>query len=167
MEHHSPVEFPTAMRVHIALGVRDLERSLAFYRSLLKAEPVKVREGYAKFEVHEPPVNLTLNATAGGVGSRDPEHFGIQVKSTDEVVACDERMRAGGFKTMNEEGVTCCFAVQDKVWAVDPDDHRWEVFVVLEADAPVHSLPTGQRDPSAEPRDEAPCCGPAANASSS
>ena len=36
---------------------------------------------------------------------------------------------------MAEEATACCYAVQDKVWAVDPDGHKWEVFVVLEADA--------------------------------
>lgn len=152
MEQNSAVEFSTAARVHVALGVRDVPQSVAFYRSLFQMEPTKRREGYAKFEVQEPPLHLTLNATAQPVGSREPEHFGVQVKSTTEVIAHHARMRAAGFTTMSEEGVTCCFAVQDKVWIVDPDGHRWEVFVVLEADAPVHSLPTEA--------EQSPCCGP-------
>ena len=35
----------------------------------------------------------------------------------------------------------------------DPDGHRWEVFVVLEADAPVHSIPSTK---AANPE----CCEP-------
>ncbi len=149
----SAVQFPTTMRVHVGLGVSNLEASLAFYRALFQQEPTKLREGYAKFEVLEPPVNLTINATSTKTGSRGPEHFGIQVKSTAEVVAHHARMRGAGFTTMSEEGVTCCFAVQDKVWAIDPDGHRWEVFVVLDADASVHSLPKNEEESMATP-----CC---------
>lgn len=171
MERNSSVDFPTAMRVHVALGVRDLARSVAFYRTLFASEPVKIREGYAKFELHEPPVNLTLKATERDVGSREPEHFGIQVKSTAEVVAHRDRMGESGYTTMNEEGVTCCFAVQDKVWVVDPDDHRWEIFVVLEADAPVHSRPAstggelehGRDAAGVTPAQQSGCCGSVAS----
>jgi len=36
--------------------------------------------------------------------------------------------------------VTCCFAVQDKVWVEGPDDEPWEIYTVL-ADA---EMPAGQ-----------------------
>lgn len=144
-----------ATRIHVALGVHDLEASLAFYRTLFQQEPTKLRDGYAKFEVADPSVNLTLNATAAATGTRGPEHFGIQVGSTAEVGAHHGRMRAAGFSTTSEEGVTCCFAVQDKFWAVDPDGHRWEVFVVLEADADAYYEP-----PEAAETDAEPCCAP-------
>ena len=58
---------------------------------------------------------------------------------------------------MVEDDVTCCYAVQDKVWAIDPDGHRWEIFLVTDADAPVHS-----ENRTVEPTepDQAPCCAP-------
>jgi len=28
--------------------------------------------------------------------------------------------------------VTCCYAVQNKVWVTDPDGNNWEVYVVLD-----------------------------------
>ena len=28
--------------------------------------------------------------------------------------------------------VDCCYALQDKTWARDPDGNEWEVFAVLE-----------------------------------
>ncbi|HJK90229.1 MAG TPA: ArsI/CadI family heavy metal resistance metalloenzyme [Polyangiaceae bacterium LLY-WYZ-15_(1-7)] len=166
----SAVEFPTAMRAHVALAVKDLEASLAFYERLFQQAPTKRRPGYAKFEVLEPPLNLTLNEAADARAPGSCAHFGIQVKSTDAVVEAHGRMRAAGFATMSEEGVTCCFAVQDKIWVVDPDGHRWEVFVVLDADTEVHSLPpktAGERLPANAPEEPAaevaaersPCCG--------
>lgn len=166
---HSAVDFETATRMHVALPVADLDASLAFYRALLQAEPTKVKEGYAKLEVASPPLNLSLNAVAEAPGLDPVRHFGIQVKSTAEVLAHHERMRAGGFTTMNEEGVTCCFAVQDKVWIVDPDGNRWEIFVVLDDGAEVHSAPQRREgrlpaegamaDAVPAPSDGSRCCG--------
>jgi hypothetical protein len=34
--------------------------------------------------------------------------------------------------------VTCCYAVQNKVWATDPDGNKWEVYVVLDNDGAHH-----------------------------
>jgi catechol 2,3-dioxygenase-like lactoylglutathione lyase family enzyme len=140
-ERTSAVEFTTTTRVHVAVNVRSVERSLPFYQTLFAQEPTKLRPGYAKFEVAEPPVNFTLNENPNiqeGVGTFS--HFGIQVKSTGEVLAAKDRFVQAGLATFSEDEVTCCYAVQDKVWVTDPDGNNWEVFVVLEADAPVHSV---------------------------
>ena len=48
-------------KAHVALHVRDLARSVDFYRKLFGAEPVKRRPGYAKFDIVQPPLNFTLN----------------------------------------------------------------------------------------------------------
>src|SRR5687768_17260933 len=49
------------LKAHLALNVRNVEESIAFYRKVLGIEPSKVRTGYAKFDVQNPPLNLTLN----------------------------------------------------------------------------------------------------------
>src|ERR1043166_8477380 len=48
MDEQKPVQ---ALKAHVALNVKDVEASLAFYRKLLGIEPSKVRTGYAKFDV--------------------------------------------------------------------------------------------------------------------
>ena len=53
-------------KLHVALNVNNLEESLEFYQALWGVEPVKVRRGYAKFDVAEPGVNLTLNENPVG-----------------------------------------------------------------------------------------------------
>ena len=68
-------------------------------------------------------------------------HYGVQVKSVEAVKAVDERFRAAGYSTRVEEQTTCCYAVQDKVWVIDPDGNSWEAFVVLEAEAPERQDP--------------------------
>lgn len=142
----SAVEFATETRVHVAINVTSVERSLPFYTTLFGQEPAKVRPGYAKFEVANPPVNFTLNETPGMTAGGTLSHLGIQVKSTVDVVAAKTRFQVAGLATFDEENVTCCYAVQDKVWVHDPDGNEWEVFVVLEADAPVHSANRPQSD---------------------
>lgn len=122
-------------KLHVALNVNNLEESLAFYRSMLGIEPVKVRRGYAKFDSTTPNVNLTLNENPvrenGGLN-----HLGIQVDSTDEVLRLREQWQSRGLATEDEMQTNCCYAIQDKVWVRDPNGYRWEAFVVLEDQLP-------------------------------
>lgn len=137
MNGQSAVEFTTPTRVHIALSVRDAERSAIFYRHLFAQEPTKVRPRYAKFEVADPPLNLTLNEDANQQTRPGPSaHFGVQVKSTETVARIAARLQATGLKPRLEDAVSCCYAMQDKAWVTDPDGNAWEIFVVLDADVP-------------------------------
>ena len=120
-----------ALKAHLALNVKDFGASLEFYRKLLDLEPSKVRTGYAKFDVQNPPLNLTLNqAVFKERGALSPR--GIQVASTDDVVAVRKRWTESGLLTRDEMQTNCCYALQDKTWVRDPDGNEWEVFVVLE-----------------------------------
>lgn len=149
MKSESAVEFPGSYRLHVALNVSDLIKSKRFYEVLLGIPPSKERSRYAKFEPVDPSVNLTLNEIDGEVISQaDSAHFGIQVKSIAEVHSAIERFKSADLEIITEEATTCCYALQDKVWVTDPDGHRWEVFVVLEADV---------KD---ELYAESGCCGP-------
>ncbi len=149
----SAVEFATETRVHVAINVSAVEQSLNFYQVLFGQAPTKVRPGYAKFEVVSPPVNFTLNESTEAKGKGPLSHLGIQVKSTEDVIAAKSRFIEAGLATFDEEDVTCCYAVQDKVWVHDPDGNEWEFFVVLEADAP-------SRAPITADGEEAMCCTP-------
>ena len=120
-----------ALKAHLALNVKDVGVSLEFYRKLLGIEPSKVRTGYAKFDVQNPPLNLTLNQHV--FNERGAlSHLGIQVASTDDVLAIRERWTEQGLLTRDEMQTNCCYALQDKTWVRDPDGNEWEVFVVLE-----------------------------------
>ena len=120
-----------ALKAHLALNVKDVTTSLEFYRKLLGIEPSKVRTGYAKFDVQNPPLNLTLNQHV--FNERGAlSHLGIQVASTDDVLATRARWIEVGLLTRDEMQTNCCYALQDKTWVRDPDGNEWEVFVVLE-----------------------------------
>ena len=132
-----------ALKAHLALNVSNVTNSIEFYRKLFGVEPSKVRTGYAKFDVHNPPLNFTLNEHA--VPNRGAlSHLGIQVRSTEDVLATRQRWNDAGLLTRDEMQTNCCYATQDKTWARDPDGNEWEVFVVLEDNLPESGV----------------CCGP-------
>src|SRR5580698_7727992 len=129
-----------ALKAHLAINVQSVEQSLDFYRKLFGIEPSKVRTGYAKFDVQNPPLNFTLNEVPfSGTGALS--HMGIQVSSTADVLAVREKWAAAGLITRDEMQTECCYAKQDKTWVHDPDGNEWEVFVVLEDNLPAKPGP--------------------------
>ena len=123
------------LKAHLAVNVRDVEQSIEFYKKMFGIEPSKVRTGYAKFDVQNPPLNFTLNQhdfNERGALS----HLGIQVSSTEDVLATRENWQRAGLVARNEMQTNCCYALQDKTWVNDPDGNAWEVFVVLEDNLP-------------------------------
>lgn len=123
----SVVDFPTDQRLHISINVRDLWKSANFYRHIFNADPVRMEKGYAKFEVDEPAINFAINEFPNNVL---PEgHFGIQLRTDEDLERNFNRLKEAGFSLLTEEGVACCYARQDKFWCADPDGYRWEFFV--------------------------------------
>lgn len=175
-----------SLKPHISLNVKNVAESVEFYSKLFGIEPMKFiigsttthsivkeqlgeesekpRMGYAKFDVQNPPLNFVLNEvpyTDGGSLS----HLGIQVASTEDVLKTRERWIAEGLLTVDEMKVDCCYALQDKTWARDPDGNEWEVFVVLE-----NTEPTGDACGCGEKVEHsrlstAACCTPGEKAS--
>ena len=120
-----------ALKAHIALNVKNVERSLEFYKKLFGIEPSKARTGYAKFNVENPPLNFTLNQLP--FGERGAlSHLGIQVGSTEDVLAVRSKWQ--------ESGLISRGRVQT---ARDPDGNEWEVFVVPEDNLPGQAHGTG------------------------
>jgi catechol 2,3-dioxygenase-like lactoylglutathione lyase family enzyme len=119
-------------RIQLALNVTDIDAAVDFYRRLFRAEPAKRRPGYANFAISTPPLKLVLVENPAAAGTMN--HLGVEVESSAEVHAETARLQREGLATRAEEGVTCCHAVQDKVWVTDPDGTPWEIYKVL-ADA--------------------------------
>ena len=118
------------LKAHLAINVRDVKQSIEFYKKMFGIEPSKVRTGYAKFDVSQPPLNFTLNQVPFE-GSGALSHLGIQVASTDDVLAMKNTWEKRGLVPREEMQTSCCYALQDKAWVHDPDGNEWEVFVVL------------------------------------
>jgi catechol 2,3-dioxygenase-like lactoylglutathione lyase family enzyme len=134
-------------RVQLALNVSDINESVEFYSKIFGTEPTKREPGYANFAISNPPLKLVLMEVHaqrgdGVVGALN--HLGVEMESANEVVQATERLTAEGLNIEVQDGTTCCFAVQDKVWVKDPDGAPWEVYTVL-ADAPSETGIAGDR----------------------
>lgn len=119
------------MKMHLNLATRDLDASVAFYSTLLGAQPFKKLDDYALFVTEQPGLELALDLDDTATAPRG-EHFGIVVDSAEAVDAQIARLEAAGHPIDVEREETCCYAVQTKVWASDPDGRRWETYVVHE-----------------------------------
>lgn len=141
-------QFKGKLRLHLALNTNQLEKSIEFYEHLFNIKPNKIKPGYAKFEVEEPQVNLTLNETSITSGNQ-LSHLGIEVKSSTEVSQQLLRMKKLGHETSYEKNTSCCYADQDKVWVTDPNGNSWEIFFVFK-----------DSDLRNDPTNDSKCCTP-------
>lgn len=132
--NRTPEQATAVVKFHLSLDVSDLERSLRFYSALLDAEPAKVYPNYAKFELEEPPVILSLKPHRASRGG-PLNHFGLRLKTVEDVAAAQRRLEAAGFSVSRQDDVRCCYAHQTKFWVADPDETLCEVYV-LHADHP-------------------------------
>jgi len=147
------------MRLQLALNVDDLERAVDFYSKLFDAQPAKRKPGYANFAIADPPLKLVLFEAPGA-----PErlnHLGVEVFEAEGVTAATERLKAAGLETLVEDETTCCYAKQDKVWAIEPQGLRWEWYRVLEDSQTFGDASAASPGPSASIEDAATssgCC---------
>lgn len=146
---------------HVSLNVRSIEESVASYRAILGVEPAKVRADYAKFELSDPPLILSLNLAGvpGTVG-----HLGIRHAESDAVATGLREAQAAGLEPFGQEDVTCCYARADKYWVKDADGVAWEMYAFL-ADAEAEPAPDPGLSRFLDGEREASCCVPETPAS--
>jgi lactoylglutathione lyase len=127
-DHHLTRGTATS-RVQLALNVDDIDAAIAFYSQLFDAQPAKRRPGYPNIALDEPALKLVLIENTGHGGSLN--HLGVEVGSTDEVAAATRRYVAVGMPTRVQDGTTCRYPLQDKIWGTDPSGEPSEVYTVL------------------------------------
>lgn len=140
------------MRPHFSINVKDVPRSVDFYRRVFGVPPQKQTSNYAKFDLNNPSLNFSMQSDAPEKLSR-VNHFGIEVDFPEEVSLWQDRLEKEGVISKPETNTECCFARQDKIWFDDPDGNSWEVFYVYE------QLPVPENK-SGEELKKQTCCGP-------
>lgn len=113
-------------RLHVHVGVNDLDRSIGFYSTLFGAEPTVVKGDYAKWMLDDPRVNFAISS--GNHASRGIEHLGIQAENEAELSEVYGRLKAADRPVLEEGATTCCYARSEKSWVSDPDGVIWEAF---------------------------------------
>jgi len=113
-------------RLHINVGVSDLQASIRFYSTLFNDQPTVVKDDYAKWMLDDPLVNFAISSRGAKKGI---DHLGIQVETRDELREIYRRMEAAGAPLIDQGPVTCCYAKSEKHWSHDPEGIAWETFL--------------------------------------
>jgi catechol 2,3-dioxygenase-like lactoylglutathione lyase family enzyme len=148
-------------RLHVHVGVSDLERSVGFYSTLFGTEPTVVKDDYAKWMLDDPRVNFAISA--GDRPVKGIEHLGIQAEDETDLTEVYERLQAADRPVLAEGKTTCCYAKSHKSWIADPDGVIWEAFhttgeSTVYGGSPAFDALAATATPDAEP---VKCCAPA------
>ena len=144
-------------RLHVHVGVEDLDQSIRFYSTLFGAVPTVTKPDYAKWMLKDPQVNFAISA--GNHARKGIEHLGIQVESSDELSEVYGRLKAADRPVLEEGQTTCCYAKSEKSWISDPDGVVWEAFLT-NGEATVYGDSPALDSISAG---ESKCCAPRAS----
>ncbi|WP_133366526.1 ArsI/CadI family heavy metal resistance metalloenzyme [Qipengyuania sediminis] len=113
-------------RLHVHVGVADLDKSIGFYSTLFGAEPTVTKADYAKWMLEDPRVNFAISS--GNHAANGIEHLGIQAESGEELAEVYGRLKTADRPVLEEGATTCCYAKSEKSWIADPDGVVWEAF---------------------------------------
>lgn len=139
-------------RLHIHVGVGNIEQSIRFYSALFGAEPVKTKPDYAKWMLDDPHVNFAISTRTGDKGVN---HLGIQVDEESELSELRDRLKQAAMPVVDEGETVCCYARSEKSWIHDPAGIAWEAYRTME-DAEIFR--------AEKPAAEGGCCAPEAGA---
>lgn len=135
-------------RMHIHVGVKDLDASVRFYSALFGAEPAKLKPDYAKWMLGDPHLNFAISTRSGTAGV---DHMGLQVDDAAELAALRDQMSAANLSTHSDGETTCCYARSEKSWEQDPDGNAWEA---------CHTMGDAQLYMGDESAADSACCAP-------
>ncbi|MDI3467707.1 MAG: glyoxalase [Nitrospira sp.] len=135
-------------RLHVHVGVENIEEAIRFYSALFGAEPIKTKTDYAKWLLDDPRVNFAISTRASKKGV---DHLGIQVEDNSELDELRGRLKIANLAVFDEGETVCCYAKSDKTWVQDPAGVAWETYRTME-DAQIY----GENPVNAE----SACCTP-------
>jgi catechol 2,3-dioxygenase-like lactoylglutathione lyase family enzyme len=141
-------------RMHVHVGVQDLDRSISFYSALFATEPAVVKSDYAKWMLDDPRVNFAISTRGKQPGL---DHLGIQVESKGELSEVYARLRQAGGTVIEQGQTNCCYAQSEKSWIGDPAGISWETFFTT-GESTNYGDGTGERE--ARVAHANACCAP-------
>lgn len=116
-------------RLHIHVGVEDLDKGITFYNAMFGEPPVKTKSDYAKWMLDDPRINFAISTRSGKKGL---DHLGMQVDDVNELEVLRERLKSSDMSVYNEGEAVCCYARSEKSWVEDPSGIAWEAYKTME-----------------------------------
>lgn len=116
-------------RLHLHVGVEDLQQSIKFYSALFSAEPAKTKDDYAKWMLEDPRINFAISTRTSKKGL---DHLGLQVDEAAELEELRERAKQADLSVVDQGESVCCYARSEKSWIRDPDGLAWEAYQTME-----------------------------------
>ena len=141
-------------RLHVHVAVHDIQQSVRFYSALFAAQPTVTKDDYAKWMLDDPRVNFAISKRSVKTGL---DHLGIQAENEAELEAIGSHLAQADVSTLEQKGVSCCYAKSDKYWTLDPQGIAWESFHTL-GTVPVYG--GDGRSKAAPSEKRAACCAP-------
>lgn len=135
-------------RMHVHVGVKNIDEAVKFYSALFGAEPTKQMPDYAKWMLEDPKLNFAISTRSGKEGV---EHLGIQVENEAELSDMRKRISQAEIDVIDQGETVCCYAESDKSWVQDPAGIAWEAYQTM-GDAQLFS--------SKEETTQTACCTP-------
>jgi extradiol dioxygenase family protein len=118
-----------ATKFHISLNVNDLRATSTFLELLFGTKPTQLHSNYAKFELIDPPLVLSLVPSEMPTNS-GINHLGFRLPSRESLDAMRKRLHSAGVAQEIEESVACCHSRQSKFWVHDPAGNLWEFYIL-------------------------------------
>lgn len=122
----------TNLKTHVSINVTNLTKSIDFYQKLFGVDASFVAKDYAKFDLDDPALVLSLEPIYHRASDAF-NHLGIRLASAEAVGASRERLAASGASVDTPEDVECCYSTQTKFWIADPDKNLWEIYALTGA----------------------------------
>jgi catechol 2,3-dioxygenase-like lactoylglutathione lyase family enzyme len=154
-------------RMHLHVGVENIDASVAFYTALFAAAPTVQKHDYAKWMLEDPRINFAISST--GHTAIGVEHIGFQVETPEELAEVHSRLISAGRPVLEEGATNCCYAKSEKNWITDPDGVIWETFLTngettAYGDKPIEELAmtklAGLASAKADNAAPSSCCSP-------
>jgi catechol 2,3-dioxygenase-like lactoylglutathione lyase family enzyme len=115
-------------RLHVHVSVPDLAEGIRFYQRMFGAEPTRIKEDYAKWQLEDPRVNFAISTRSAKIGL---DHLGIQLDDEQELAQLKTQLDDGDIDSGTLDATTCCYAQSVKSWSFDPAGIPWESFVTM------------------------------------
>ncbi len=113
-------------RLHLAVNVSDLTRSIEFYRILFGVRPARQTADYCKFELTRPPLVFSLVPQSPGNGNR-LRHLAFPVHQPAEVDAIARRLATAGLVVIRNRESEYDDSRQEAASVNDPDGNCWRI----------------------------------------